>query len=183
MKKKAACLLALTHLTLVAVTICHGTDRWLHRGWWEKPLMLYSSLSYAMWRFGFFSPNVGKSTEVEIKVYGADGPARRYSTLEGFRFFVSNIESANRFYVFKRETARADSLQDLCARSVATRMLNEQADASRVDFAMRSILYPPMREYASGAPVRTVEYYSTTFLLHGHPERPEPPAEVAMDHP
>lgn len=162
--KKAVCVLVLFHFTLVVATIVHNTEKWLHRGPWEKPLMLYSGVSYAAWRFGFFAPDVGKSTEVEIKVYDDTGEVHRYDTLEGFRFFGS-LETSNRFYAFKIHCVREKPLQDLCARSVATRMLNLHPDASRVDYATRSIRYPSMDEYRRGAPVRKVEYYSTTFVL------------------
>jgi hypothetical protein len=169
--KKTIYILAFVHLTVVAVTICHGVDGWLHRGWWMKPLAFYSSLNYAIWRYGFFSPDVGRSTEVEITVYGDRWEIHRYSTLKGFRFFTSSLESANRFYGFKVSTASEEAFNDLSARSVATRMLNVHPDASRIDYAMRSIRYPAMDEYLKGAPIRQVEFYNTTFVLGGTADR------------
>jgi hypothetical protein len=163
--KKTIYALAFVHLMLIALTIFHGVDGWLHKGWWEKPLAFYSSLNYAVWRYGFFAPDVGSSSEVEITVHGDSGQVTRYSTLDGFRFFTSSLESANRFYGFKRSTASEEAFQDLSARSVAARMLNIHQDAWRIDYTMRSIGYPPMDEYVKGAPIRKVEFYNTTFVL------------------
>lgn len=163
--KKAVYALAFAHLVVVALTIFHGIDRVLYKGWWHKPLAFYSSLNYAVWRYGFFAPDVGRSTEVEITVHSDGGEITRYSTLDGFRFFTSNLESANRFYGFKVSTASDEVFQDLSARSVAARMLNIHQDAWRIDYAMRGIRYPTMGDYVKGEPVRKVEFYNTTFVL------------------
>jgi len=164
--KKTMYVLASVHLTVIAMTILHGVDEWVvHKGWWQKSLVVYSSLNYAVWRFGFFSPDVGSSSEVEITLHTDSGETKRYSTLQGFRFFTSNLESANRFYGFKTRTAGDDAFQDLSARSVAARMLNIHEDAWRMDYAVRKIRYPAMDEYLRGAPIRTVEFYTTTFVL------------------
>lgn len=171
--KKTVYAVAFGHLCIAAVTIFHGVDRWIAGGWWEKPLAYYSSLNFAVWRYGFFSPDVGKSTEVEIKVYRDSGRNTRYSTLDGFRFFTSNIEAVNRFYGFKRHTAIDNDLRDLAARSVATRMFNICPDARRIDYTVRSVGYPPMKDYLRGVPVRKALFYTTTFELR-QPEGPRP---------
>jgi hypothetical protein len=163
--KKAVYLLAFAHLTVIALTIVHGVDGWLHKSWWHRPFAIYSSLNYAVWRYGFFSPDVGSSTEVEIVIHTDGGGTKRYSTLDGFRFFTSNLESANRFYGFKIRTAGEAAFQDLSARSVAARMLNIHQDSWRMDYAVRKIRYPSMDEFRHGAPVRKVEFYNTTFVL------------------
>jgi len=163
--KKIIYALAFAHLMVIAITIFHGIDGWLHKGWWGKPLEFYSSLNYAVWRYGFFAPDVGRSTEVEITVHSDGGQIKRYSTLDGFRFFTSSLESTNRFYGFKVSTASDDAFQDLSARSVAARMLNLHQDAWRIDYAMRGIRYPTMDEYVKGAPIQKVEFYNTTFVL------------------
>ncbi len=163
--KKAIYALAFAHLLVVGLTIFHGIDRWLYKGWLHKPLAFYSSLNYAVWRYGFFAPDVGRSTEVEITVHSDSGEVTRYSTLDGFRFFTSSLESANRFYGFKVSTASDETFHDLSARSVAAHMLNIHQDAWRIDYAMRGIRYPTMGEYVKGEPVRKVEFYNTTFVL------------------
>jgi hypothetical protein len=157
--------LAFVHVTMIGVTILHGTDGWLHHGWWEKPLAFYSSLNYAIWRYGFFSPDVGRSTQVEITVHTDGGGVTRYDTLEGFRFFTASLESANRFYGFKVRTASDEAFHDLSARSAAARLMNIHRDAWRIDYVMRSIRYPSMADYAKGAPIRKVEFYNTSFVL------------------
>jgi hypothetical protein len=163
--KKIIYALAFAHLTVIAITIFHGFDGFLRKEWWARPLVFYSSLNYAVWRYGFFAPDVGRSTEVEITVHSGGGQIKRYNTLDGFRFFTSNLESANRFYGFKVSTANDEAFQNLSARSVAARMLNIHQDAWRIDYAMRSIRYPAMGEYVKGAPVQKVEFYNTSFVL------------------
>jgi hypothetical protein len=172
MVRKVVYLLVVCHLTLVAGAVTHKVDGLIYRSWWEKPLLLYTALSYSVWRFGFFAPDVGKSTEVDITVHRQDGSSQRYTTLDGFRFFTTNHESANRFYVFKLRSVREKPLRDLAARSVATRMLNMDPDGVAVDYALRTIRYPTMSDFRRGAPVDHVELYSTTFGLRGAMGKP-----------
>lgn len=180
--KRLICILAFCHLMLVGLTIAHNTDKWLHRGPWAKPLMFYGGVSYAIWRFGFFAPDVGKSTEAEIKIYDDAGKSRYYSTLDGFRFFVSTLDASNRFYAFKMLCGSDPAMQDLCARSVATRMMNLHPGGSRVDYTLRTIRYPAMDEYRKGAPISKVELYSTTFALRGRTGKAKTPTIPEENH-
>lgn len=159
-------LLAYAHLFLIAVVIFHGLDQVVLNTWWEKPLAFLTSMNYSVWQYGFFSPNVGKSSEVELVIYEDGGIVKRFSTLEGFDFYTSNQESNNRFYGFKHNTARDTVFQDLCARSVAARMLNIHQQAWRVDYTMRSIHFPRIETYSPQAKIDTVEFYYTSFELN-----------------
>ncbi len=166
---KTAYVLAFLHLSVIGLVIFHTTDSWLHRGWWERPLTYWSGLNYSLWRYGFFSPDVGKSSEIEITIDDGSGELIRLSTLEGFRFFTSNRESLNRFYGFKVQTARDPAFQDLCARSVIAHLLNEleiYQDGLQVEYVTRSIRYPTMEGFRKEEPVRTAEFYRTTFVMH-----------------
>jgi hypothetical protein len=165
--RKAAYVLALCHLTLVAGAVTHNIDGRIYQGLWKGPLTLYGGLSYSVWSFGFFAPDAGMSTAVDITVHRQDGSSQRYTTMDGFRFFTTNHESVNRFYVLKLQSLREAPLQDLAARSAAVRMLNADRHGVAVDYALRSIRYPTMAEFRRGAPVRHVELYSTTFALRG----------------
>jgi hypothetical protein len=165
--KRIVWVLAFAHLSLVAGAITHKVDGVIFHSWWEKPLLLYTGLSYSVWRFGFFAPDVGKSVEVDITVHRQDGTSARYTTLNDFRFYLSNHESANRLYVFKLRSVREKALRDLAARSVAARMLNADPDGVAVDYTLRTIRYPTMAEFRNGAPVKHVELYTTTFGLRG----------------
>jgi len=121
-----------------------------------------------MWRFGFFSPDVGKSSEIELKITFRDGRVEKLSTLSGFDFFTANHESLIRFYGFRIHTAEDPALQDLCARSVVVRLLNElgiSEDVVSVDYALRSIRYPTMQGFRAGEPVETTEFYRTNFVM------------------
>lgn len=163
--KRLVYILAFVHLTVIAVVIFHGLDTVVHKGWWEKPLAFICSINYSIWQYGFFSPDVGKSSEVKIKVFEDGGISKEYSTLDGFTFYTRHHESLNRFYGFKHHTATDSVFQDLCARSVATRLLNIHQNAWRIDYSMRSIHYPKIKDYKSNAPVDTVAFYSTSFIL------------------
>ena len=161
-------LLAFVHLALVALVIFHGADRWITRGWWERPLGFWGGVNFSMWRFGFFSPDVGKSSEIEFKITFRDGRVEKLSTRSGFDFFTANHESLVRFYGFRIHTAEDPALQDLCARSVVVRLLNElgiSPDVLSVDYALRSIRYPTMQGFRAGEPVETKEFYTTNFVM------------------
>ena len=161
-------LLAFVHLALVAAVIFHAADPWITRGWWERPLGFWGGINFSMWRFGFFSPDVGKSSEIEFKITLRDGRVEKLSTLSGFDFFTANHESLIRFYGFRIHTAEDPALQDLCARSVVVRLLNElgiSGDVVSVEYALRSIRYPTMQGFRSGEPVETTEFYRTNFVM------------------
>ena len=161
-------LLAFVHLALAAAVIFHVADPWITRGWWERPLSFWGGVNFSMWRFGFFSPDVGKSSEIEFKINLRDGRVEKLSTLSGFDFFTANHESLIRFYGFRIHTAEDPALQDLCARSVVVRLLNElgiSEDVVSVDYALRSIRYPTMQGFRAGEPVETTEFYRTNFVM------------------
>ena len=163
-------MLAFCHLGLITVVIFHGMDRWVHGSILEKPLAFLSSLNYSVWQYGFFSPDVGKSTEIEIVLLENTGDTIRYSTLEGFRFFLSGEETNNRFYGFKAHTAADTTFLDLCARSAAARLLNIHSEAYLVSYKMHSIRYPSMAEFRQNEPVRKAELYETVFALRNSEE-------------
>jgi hypothetical protein len=161
-------LLAFVHLALVAAVIFHAADPWITRGWWERPLGFWGGVNFSMWRFGFFSPDVGKSSEIEFKINYRDGRVEKLSTLSDFDFFTANHESLIRFYGFRIHTAEDPALQDLCARSVVVRLLNElgiSEDVVSVDYALRAIRYPTMQGFRGGEPVETTEFYRTNFVM------------------
>jgi len=160
--------LAFVHLALVGAVIFHAADPWIARGWWERPLGFWGGVNFSMWRFGFFSPDVGQSSEIEFKFTLRDGRVEKLSTLSGFDFFTANQESLTRFYGFRIHSAENPALQDLCARSVVVRLLNElgiSRDVVAVDYAMRSIRYPTMEGFRAGEPIETTEFYATNFVM------------------
>jgi hypothetical protein len=165
MAKKIMFTLALLHLLLIAVVVFHGLDNRIAKGVLEKPLSFLCSINYSVWQYGFFSPDVGKSTEIEIVLHDNEERKTKLSTLDGFKFYTHNQESANRFYGFKVHTARDSTFQDLCARSAATRLLNIHTNAWVVDYTMRSIRYPSLSDFNKNKPVVKREFYSTTFAL------------------
>src|SRR5262245_25817624 len=152
--KRTIYALTFIHLVVIALTIFHGIDGWLHKGWWEKPLAFYNSLNYAVWRYGFFAPDVGRSNEVEITVHSDGGQVTRYNTLDGFRFFTSNLESANRFYGFKVSMATDGTLQDLSARSGAARRLKIRWEGWRMDCSLRCLGYMTTMAQAKSGPFK-----------------------------
>jgi len=161
-------LLAFVHLALVAAVIFHAADPWITRGWWERPLGFWGGVNFSMWRFGFFSPDVGKSSEIEFRINYRDGRVEKLSTLSGFDFFTANRESLIRFYGFRIHTAEDPTLQNLGARSVVVRLLNElgiSGDVVSVDYALRSIRYPTMQGFRAGEPIETTEFYTTNFVM------------------
>jgi hypothetical protein len=166
--RKIVYLLAFVHLALVAAVIFHAADPWITRGWWERPLGFWGGVNFSMWRFGFFSPDVGKSSEIEFTINYRDGRVEKLSTLSDFDFFTANHESLIRFYGFRIHTAEDPALQDLCARSVVVRLLNElgiSEDVVSVDYALRGIRYPTMQGFREGQPVETTEFYRTNFVM------------------
>lgn len=166
--QKIVCFLAFVHLALVAGVIFHAADPWITRGWWERPLGFWGGVNFSLWRFGFFSPDVGKSSEIEFKIHLRDGRVEKLSTLSGFDFFTANHESLIRFYGFRIHTAEDPALQDLCARSVVVRLLNEvgiSGEVVSVDYALRAIRYPTMQGFREGEPVETTEFYRTSFVM------------------
>jgi hypothetical protein len=166
--RRAVYLLAFVHLALVAAVIFHAADPWITRGWWERPSGFWGGVNFSLWRFGFFSPDVGKSSEIEFKINYRDGRIEKLSTLSGFDFFTANHESLVRFYGFRIHTAEDPALQDLCARSVVVRLLNElgiSEDVVSVDYALRTIRYPTMQNFRAGDPVETTEFYRTNFVM------------------
>jgi hypothetical protein len=166
--QKIVYFLAFVHLALVAGVIFHAADPWITRGWWERPLGFWGGVNFSLWRFGFFSPDVGRSSEIEFKIHLRDGRAEKLSTLSGFDFFTANHESLIRFYGFRIHTAEDPVLQDLCARSVVVRLLNElgiSEDVVSVDYALRSIRYPTMQGFRAGEPIETTEFYTTNFVM------------------
>ena len=166
--KKTVYILAFVHLTLAGAVIFHAADPWLNRGWWQRPLTFWGGINYSLWRFGFFSPDVGKSSEIEFKIIHKDGRVDKVSTLSDFDFFTANRESLIRFYGFRVHSTEDRGLQDLCARSVVVYLLNELGtshDVSSVDYTLRSIRYPTMAGFRAGEPVVTTDTYSTTFVI------------------
>ena len=166
--KKIVYILAFVHLTLAGAVIFHAADPLLNRGWWERPLSFWGGINYSLWRFGFFSPDVGKSSEIEFKITHKDGRVDKVTTLSDFEFFTANRESLIRFYGFRVHSAEDSGLQDLCARSVVVYLINElgtSRDVSSVDYTLRSIRYPTMAGFRTGEPVATTEFYSTKFVI------------------
>ncbi len=83
--KKLVYFLVFFHLGLISLSIFHALDKLYGKGvWMEKSLAFICSLNYSVWRYGFFSPDVGNSTEVEIKTVDGAGVQKKYSTLDGF---------------------------------------------------------------------------------------------------
>ena len=166
--RRSIYLLAFVHLALAGAAIFHAADPWITRGWWERPLGFWGGVNFSMWRFGFFSPDVGKSSEIEFRITLRDGRVEKLSTLSSFDFFTANHESLIRFYGFRIHTAEDPALQDLCARSVVVRLLNEleiSRDVVSVDYALRSVRYPTMQGFRAGEPVETTEFYTSNFVI------------------
>lgn len=164
MKKKIIYGLAFFHLLLISLSVFHGIDRLMNIRFLAEPLAFISTMNYSVWRYGFFSPDVGKSVEIEINMY-KDSIVTQYSTLQGFDFFVNNWESANRFYGFKHHTANDTTFMDLCSRSAATRMLNLIPDCWRVDYTTRSIRYPTMKGFLEKDTIVVHNLYTTSYEL------------------
>jgi hypothetical protein len=160
--------LAFVHLGLVGAVIFHGADPWANLGWWQRPLGFWGGINYSLWRFGFFSPDVGKSSEIEFNITHKDGTVEKFSTLEDFRFFTKNHESLIRFYGFRAQSSETAALRDLCARSVVVRLLNDlgsSQDVSSVDYILRTIRYPSMDGFRAGEGIATKEVYRANFVM------------------
>ena len=166
MFRKIVYFLTFAHLSLVTLVIFHGLDHDKLFGLLEKPLACITAINYSAWRFAFFTPDVGKSTEVEIKMRNVNGDSIRYSTLEGFKFLTANRESANRFYGYKVHSARDSTFSDLSARSVCTFMLNEHPEMDQISFTMRGIMYPEMKEFRQDSLAKKGEFYTIEFGLY-----------------
>ena len=164
--KKVIYGLAFVHLVLIGLSVFHLIDGLLKNKYLAEPLAFVSTLNYSVWRYGFFSPDVGKSVEVEMLIYEDSTNVRKYLTTEGFDFFLANQEAANRFYGFKAHTRADSTFLDLCSRSAATRMLNLHPDAWRIDYTVRSIRYPTMEGYRQNDSIRVIENYTTAFELY-----------------
>ena len=164
--KKIIYALAFVHLMLIGLSIFHLIDKLLNEKYFAEPLALLSTFNYSVWRYGFFSPDVGKSIEVEILIYEDSTTVKEYRSTKDFDFFVSTQESANRFYGFKAHTAADTVFLDICARSASTRMLNLHPEAWRINYTTRSIRYPTMEGYRKKEPIKIIDLYSTAFELY-----------------
>jgi hypothetical protein len=165
--KKIIYTLAYLHLLLITLTIFHVLDPIYNKyGFLEKTLAFVCRINYSVWRYGFFSPDVGNSNEVEIKTYHISGKDTTYSTLRDFNFYLSNHDLAKRFYGFKVYNAADTMVQDLCARSVATRMINLHPGTYKISYTLRSIRYPSMHDFLNGKPIKKRELYTTDFILN-----------------
>jgi len=158
--------LAFLHLLFISLSVFHLIDGVLKTKYLSEPLAFISTLNYSVWRYGFFSPDVGKSMEVEMLVYEDSINVRKYSTIENFDFFVANQEAANRFYGYKAHTTADSTFLDLCSLSASTRMLNLHPEAWRIDYTVRSIRYPTMKGYRQNDSIRVVDLYTTSFELY-----------------
>ncbi|RMG29958.1 MAG: hypothetical protein D6730_03120 [Bacteroidetes bacterium] len=165
--KKIVYSLAFAHLLLVTLVIFHGLDKITYTTFLEKPMAFLASVNYSAWRFGFFTPDVGKSTEVEIILSNDAGDSLRYSTLEGFDFFTSNWESENRFYGFKVHSAADTNFQNLSTRSACTYMLNMHPPGyKRISYSMRGIRYPKMQAFTQDSAIKKAEFYRVEYELY-----------------
>lgn len=166
MIKKIIYGLAFLHLLLISLSVFHLIDGLLKTRYLAKPLAFISTLNYSVWRYGFFSPDVGKTMEVEMMIYEDSIHVRKYSTVEGFDFYVANNEAANRFYGFKAHTAADTTFLDLCSLSACTRMLNLHPGAWRIDYTVRSIRYPTMKGYREQDTIAIEPLYTTSFEVN-----------------
>ncbi len=158
--------LAFFHLTLMTLSVFHLTDKILYAKQVAIPLNFLTSLNYSAWRYGFFSPDVGKSVEVNIDLPTFEGEVKHFSTGKGFDFYTANQEAENRFYNLKIKTAADTAFQDLIIRSVSTKILNEEMDAVGINFNMRSIRFPTMVEYRNGVAPDSSDFYQIAFGLY-----------------
>lgn len=162
-------MLAFIHLTIITLSIFHVFDSPLLKGGtFERSSAFLGRINYSVWQYGFFSPDVGSSHEVEIKISDGMGDEKHYSTLHGFNFFVANEDLSRRFYGFRMMNAYDTLFQDLCARSVATRMINLHPGISQVTYSIRSIRFPTMNGFCKNTPVDIRTLYTTDFVLRNY---------------
>jgi hypothetical protein len=165
MFRKIIYLLTTLHLLVVTLVIFRVLDNKKIYQAVERPFAILTALNYSAWRFAFFTPDVGKSTEVDILLENAAGKKIHYSTLQGFEFFTHNWEAANRFYGYKVHSARDSVFIDLSARSACTYLLNEHPEMNKITYTMRGIKYPDMREYRQDKKVEMGTFYQVQFGL------------------
>lgn len=165
MFRKLIYLLTALHLLIVSSVIFRVLDNKQIYRFTERPFAILTALNYSAWRFAFFTPDVGKSTEVEILLENGAGKKIHYSTLQGFDFFTHNQEAANRFYGYKVHSARDSTFIDLCARSACTYLLNEHPEMTKITYTMRGIKYPDLRDFRRGVVVEKGTFYQVQFGL------------------
>ena len=166
MKKIIVYTITSLHLFLITLVVFHGLDHDKAYAVIEKPLACLTAINYCAWRFAFFTPDVGKSTEVTLTLRNKEGKEKIYSTEDGFDFYTSNWESENRFYGYKVHSARDSMFIDLSARSMCTFVLNEHEDMDYISFSMKGIRYPKMREFTNDSIIKEHEFYSIAFELY-----------------
>lgn len=166
MKKIIVYTLAFLHLSIVSLTIFHGLSDYNTYGFLEKPLGALTTINYSAWRFGFFTPNVGNSTEVKFVLRNPLGEEIIHNTSDGFDFFTSNLESANRFYGHKVHSAKDSLFLDLSARSMCAFMLNEHEGMNYISMSMKGIRYPTMKNFRKDSVIKMNEYYRVEFELY-----------------
>ncbi len=165
MFRKIIYILTAFHLLLVAAVILRLLDNDKVYQFAEKPFAILTAVNYSAWRFAFFTPDVGKSTEVDILLENGQGKKIHYSTLEGFDFLTHNQESANRFYGYKVHAARDSTFIDLCARSACTYLLNEHPEMTKITYTMKGIKYPDLADFRKGTKVEKGTFYQVQFGL------------------
>ncbi len=163
--RKIVYTLAAVHLGLITLVICHVIDEHKAYRFLEQPFAFLTAINYSIWKFGFFTPDIGRSTEVEIYMSGPGQQPVRYSTLEGFEFFTNDHENRNRFYGYKIHSARDTTFINLSARSACVYMLNEHPGMDYIQFVMRGITYPSMKEFRQDSTYAHEEFYCIEFTL------------------
>src|SRR5438128_430966 len=120
--KKIIYSLAFIHLILIFLWIFHVLDGlYINNASFQRSVGFIRNINYSVSTYGFFAACSGMSNSVEIKVYDKEGHEKKYSTLEGFNFFLLNRDLASRFDVVIAYCKTDTLIQDLFARSVATR--------------------------------------------------------------
>ncbi len=166
MYKKLVYGLTTLHLCLVTAVILRMLPLGIFNGKLEAPLACLTSVNYSAWRFAFFTPDIGKSTEIEAILSNRAGDTIRLSTNEDFRFFTHNLESENRFYGYKVHSAKDSMFIDLSARSASTFLLNEYPTMDRITYRMNGMIYPEMQEQRRDSAIIEDTFYEITFSLY-----------------